>query len=131
MDDLLDVGVLDGAGEGANQLGRVRGGLRPAAEVLVEAAALDELHGEVAAAGGGPRAAARAPPPTSEPRAARPRPRSATATWVARAAGPPLGGPPRPRGRGPRARGRRAGAPAGAGGAARRRTTRLTPHEFP
>src|SRR5438093_154882 len=31
--------------------GRVRGGLRPAAEVLAEAAALDELHGEVAAAG--------------------------------------------------------------------------------
>ncbi len=47
MDDVLGMGVLDGEGEGADQCGGLRGGLRPAGEVLVQAATLDELHGEV------------------------------------------------------------------------------------
>jgi hypothetical protein len=50
VDDFLLVGVLDGVGQGADQLGCLRGGLRLAGEVAIQAAPLDEFHGEVGSA---------------------------------------------------------------------------------
>ena len=49
MDNFLRVRVLDGQGHRVDQLGRLGRGQRPAGEVLVQAAALDQFHREIRA----------------------------------------------------------------------------------